>query len=185
MKKIAIFNALYFLGFHLGNHAQLYILSEEELFVLTSNNLYTNEVVTYLGIMILGTVSLINEGSFTNMGISNLQTAALQFLGNNAQKNVLGGSDHTQIIYIDKDDNQVTTNLVMLNVPHKLQSNALLENSYLTLKSNTIATAIVDQRVTVRYYIPIKRAYGFVSSTAITSTSINVTGRKEGGRVLV
>lgn len=177
---------LCFSGFHLGSHAQSYISSVEEPFVLTGENLYTNEALTYLFSMVLGAVSLVNEGSFTNVGISNLQTAALQFSGNNAQKNVFGSNDQTQTIYVDKIENQVTTNPGILNVPHKLQSNTLLASSYLTLKCNTITTAIVDQGVTVKHYIPTKRAYGFVSSPVTTSTSINVNCRKVGGeRVLV
>lgn len=147
MKKTVFFNVLCFLGFHLGSHAQLYISSEEELFVLTSNNLYINKAVTYLVIMILGAVSLIDEGSFTNMGISNLQTAALQFSRNNAQKIVSGGNDQTQTIYVDKIDNQVTANSGMLNVLHKLQSNTLLANSCLTLKSNIMTTALLTNEL--------------------------------------
>ena len=103
MKRIILFNELYFLGFCLGFDMWLYISYKEKLFVLTSNTSKTS-----------------NTSNTSNRG---------------------------------------TTTLRILNESQKSQFNtgALVAKPHFAFKYNSIKT----------------------------QTSKNVTGRKEGGRVLV
>jgi formylmethanofuran dehydrogenase subunit C len=163
-------------------YSQLKIVTGEVLFMLGSQNIYTNENLINDGTVTLGTGKLYIAGDVDNNNILTLSNGTLTVTGTKTQTFDFASADVTKRIELDKASGTATFNSGSLVITDGLLSTQGTINGggKLIMRSTATKTAIVEQstggavdNIVVERYIPSKRAYRFLSSPVTTSTSIN------------
>lgn len=125
---------------------------------------------------------IFNSGSISSGG----SNAVLKMVGSGAQ--YLAGSNNIAKLTIENSNGVEIGGVMNITNSLTLTSGVLTTGGYVTLKSNSTGTAIVNQvtggsvsgSVVVERYIPARRAYRLLSSPVTTTTSINANWQ-EGG----
>lgn len=125
---------------------------------------------------------IFNSGSINSGGFN----AVLKMVGSGAQ--YLAGSNNIAKLTIENSNGLEIGGTMDITNSLTLTSGVLTTGGYVTLKSNSSGTAIVNQvtggsvsgSVVVERYIPARRAYRLLSSPVTTTTSINANWQ-EGG----
>jgi hypothetical protein len=162
--------------------AQLKVYAGSQIYISSSENLYSASDIINDGTITLGTGKLFVAGNIDNNGTLTLIDGTLNVTGNSSTQTFdLGTSVIVKRIELDKTEGTAIVNSGNLIITDGLLANqgTIDGDGKLIMRSTATKTAIVEQstggtvnNIVVERYIPSKRAFRFLSSPVTTSTSI-------------
>lgn len=162
--------------------AQLKVYAGSQIYISSSENLYSASDIINDGTITLGAGKLFVAGNIDNNGTLTLIDGTLNVTGNSSTQTFdLGTSVIVKRIELDKTEGTAIVNSGNLIITDGLLANqgTIDGDGKLIMRSTATKTAIVEQstggtvnNIVVERYIPSKRAFRFLSSPVTTSTSI-------------